>query len=99
MLYRFAQAKVRSMLQPSHCMLRTKSTISLALSKAISGLSISSRLSIFVISHAAEMRPWEGPVPSLATTADLKSQIPTCLKTAAAPKGQPRSTTVVGPYL
>ena len=38
-------------------------------------------------------------MPSLVTTTDLRSQIPTCLKTAAAPKGQPRSTTVVGPYL
>ena len=99
MLYRFAQAKVRSMLHPSHCMLRIKSTISLALSKAIFDLSIFSRLSIFVISHAAEMRPWEGPMLSLAMTTDLGSQIPTCLKTAAAPKGQPRSTMVVGPYL
>ena len=87
------------MLQPSHCMLRTKSTISLASSEAILDLSIPSRLSIFVISHVAEMRPWEGPMPSLAMTMDLRSQIPTCLKAAAAPKGQPRSTTAVGPYL
>jgi hypothetical protein len=99
MLYRFVQeTKIRSMLQPSHCMLRTKSTISLALSEAILDLSISSRSSIFVISHAAEIRSWEGPMPSLTITTDLRSQIPTCLKTAAAPKGQPRSTTAVGPY-